>query len=251
MFMNKEVKIMERRMEYRIFGNFNAGEGTTNRLDYGGADDGDTELKVVVGCDCTRDTEKADIGVKDFANAWGEYLKDNEETLWENDSEENRSLLGDFTRKVLEKIANDICCSVTELGSTVMAVIVNETKKRWMVFHLGDGAIMRKNNEDNIYSFLSEPIYKPFQSFTYLTTSRNFERKLDIQKGVLRNIEGFALVAEKVFENDISRLTITKKICNMISERGVDQACGEQGIAAICIKSDCQKENGGRKAVSA
>lgn len=207
-------------------------EEGTECQDYIEADEVNPDVTVMVGCDGARYAEKAAEGAKGMADAWVKYLEENEDVLWKTDSEQSKMQLAKHTRKTLEQLASVENCQIEELGSTIMAVIVNAKKDRWMAFHLGDGAIMSKDTGEDTYSFLTVPM-NVMGSMTYLTTSRNVEKRLVVKKGSLDNIQSFAIVTDGVYGDNVNRLTIDDKIDRLIYGGGIEPALGDQGIAVM------------------
>lgn len=86
-----------------------------------------------------------------------------------------------------------------ELASTFLAVAIDLKKETYCMIHLGDGAIaiQRKNQE---ICLESKPCNGSNIRETPLTITENALKYVKIKKGSLKNIQGFLLVSDGIYQ---------------------------------------------------
>lgn len=191
-------------------------------------------VHVIVGCDGAGTAKLARIGAEEMANAWLDYLIDNQAKMIMTGKEQLIERLVEFTRKTLKELARRYRCEEDDLASTIMAVVVNQEKNWWMSFHLGDGMILRKKKEEEYYGILSMPEIGFLMTQTYLTTNPYLEKHIRIYRGCLDHVDSFAIMTDGAYCCPLNVLHLTEKVDKVKNgEKMTLDMEDDQGIAVI------------------
>lgn len=133
------------------------------------------------------------FGAERITQVMGDAICENFDVLFnENDGAAvKRKLIDDITL-CLDDMAKEIECERKDLASTFLLAAVCE--ERYIIIHIGDGVIGYLKDDE--LKVASHPENDEFANVTYFTTSKNVLSKINILKGNLGNINGFALMSD-------------------------------------------------------
>ena len=92
----------------------------------------------------------------------------------------------------LQDVANENMCELSDLASTLLAVVINDN--RFLVVHLGDGVIAY--TKDNERKVATAPRKGEFANTTWFVTSSSAIEMMQIVKGNASSINGFVLMSD-------------------------------------------------------
>lgn len=146
-----------------------------------------------------------------------EELCNNFESYWH----ENKASVAKFRflqviQSHLKKKAEELSCTLKDLGSTLLAVSVKGN--RFIIFHLGDGVIGYR--ESNTLKVASAPNNGEFSNTTFFTTSSQAESQTKLIKATSETIDGFILMSDgpEACLYDNKNKSLAKGLLNMFSD---------------------------------
>lgn len=92
----------------------------------------------------------------------------------------------------ISMLAAELECAPADLASTLLAVAVKDG--RYIIIHLGDGVIAYR--KQGVLRVASLPDNGEFANTTTFTTSRSAAASMNVLKGCLGDIDGFALMSD-------------------------------------------------------
>ncbi len=130
--------------------------------------------------------------VADFLEAWGM-----DEVLEYPFRDELPCLFVQAIRKRLSRLSSQLGCGVSQCASTLVAIAVEATTGRYLILHLGDGAVIGIGQDDSA-AMLSEPENGLTAQQTWLTTSPNAVGHFRVEYGTLNQIRRILLLSDGV-----------------------------------------------------
>ncbi len=149
--------------------------------------------KVIALADGAGSAKLSHIGAECATKCICEYLCQSFEETFSNDNREQvQSNLIDNVLEKLVTLSNELNCDVKDLACTLLAVAVRDEK--YILIHCGDGISGYMRGFE--LKIGSKPINGEFSNQTVFVTSEQAKETVQIFKGILNDIRGFALMTD-------------------------------------------------------
>ncbi|MDC0521612.1 protein phosphatase 2C domain-containing protein [Candidatus Marinimicrobia bacterium] len=153
-------------------------------------------LNIMVLADGAGSAKFSDKGAKEAVKTTANFLNENFEEIYKarNNKKHKVYLVESLYKKILSiKLKNH---SIKDYASTLLFVATY--KDKYLVGHLGDGAIAIKRQKK--VSLLSKPENGETENETFFYTSKNASDKLRIKKGKIKKNLSFALMSDGAYD---------------------------------------------------
>lgn len=149
-------------------------------------------IQVLCLADGAGSAKQAEFGAQRVVDAGCALFVDAGRDLFTMDDNEVRSMVMDTLLSRLEETSHRLECTIKDLASTFLAVVV--TDEDFMAVHIGDGVVGAE--DEGRLVVLSAPDNGEFANETVFVTSRRAEASMRVVRGKTQGVTGFILMSD-------------------------------------------------------
>lgn len=129
--------------------------------------------------------------------------------LMQFEKEKEKELFVEGIDDIIDKYAIKYNLPRKEFASTIMIICIDERSNEYCGIHLGDGILMKKENDWKIISYPENGLYA---NQTFLTTSSDMDKKIRFFSNSMENVSQFVMMTDGMYQYPVIKKDLVRSL---------------------------------------